>query len=265
VYCDAREAALLEEKFRRSLETLARRTPKAKKIAVAVETVSGEWTTAWAESLRPVRLTRSFVVCPGRSTEPDAMKGTVIRLEPGLVFGYGEHPTTRMAAKRVEAFCRLHPGCSVLDFGSGSGVLAIVAALSGGRRIVGLDVDPVAVRAARANAKKNGAICNFSAQPVTRIKERFDCVIANVDAKTLVLVRDDLARVSRPAALLLLTGFLSDDAASIQMSYASDFDITRRSSDDSWILLELRRRARNVTPNVTPNVTKVTHSKRRRR
>src|SRR4029077_18047415 len=121
--------------------------------------------------------------------------GVMVRLGPALAFGFGEHPTTRMAASEVERRCR-GGARRVLDFGTGSGVLAVVAAVSGAARVIGLDVAPAAVGAARADAARNGVSkkCRFAEGSPGRLGAPFDLVVANVDLSTLIGLAESLGK-----------------------------------------------------------------------
>ena len=201
------------------------------------------WRTEWTEQLEPIRISaRTWLVPTGSRPVAEAARKAVW-LEPAFAFGFGEHPTTRMAAREVERRSRTGAP-SVLDFGSGSGVLALVAVRAGATRATGVDVDPVAVHAARRNALRNGAAsrCRFTDAPLGRLRSRFDLVVANVDRATLVAQAASLSARLRPGGVLLLTGFLTEDVRSVLGAYrALGFGVTKRARDGDWILLSLRR------------------------
>jgi ribosomal protein L11 methyltransferase len=200
------------------------------------------WRTEWTRDLKAVRISPTLWLVPTTAEEPRE-PGTVVRLEPALAFGFGEHPTTRMAAAEVERRCR-DGARRVLDFGTGSGVLAVVAAVSGAARVTGLDVDPAAVAAAGANAARNGVSkqCRFGGGGLGSLRTPFDLVVANVDLSTLDRLAESLARRVAPGGVLLLTGFLEEDARALSRAYrALGFRASGRREEAGWVLLAFRR------------------------
>jgi ribosomal protein L11 methyltransferase len=182
--------------------------------------VSG-WQTAWMEYLEPVAISRELMLVPLREgARPDAGRTDVVWLEPALAFGFGEHATTRMAAKVVERLVRAGAG-RVLDVGTGSGVLALVALHAGAEHAVGVDVDAEAVRAAKQNARLNGMVkrAGFSRTPVARVTGAFDVVVANVDRRTLLDLAAPIARRVSAGGSLVVTGILDDDREDVEAGY----------------------------------------------
>ena len=203
------------------------------------------WRTAWTLSLEPVRISADTWLVPTHAAAPDGAKDSVIWLEPSLSFGFGEHPTTRMAARVVERLCR-DQARRVLDFGTGSGVLSLVAAHAGATRVTGLDVDPAAVAAARGNAARNGLErrCRFSRAPLGKIRAIFDVVVANVDRATLTERAGALATRVGADGHLVLTGFLEEDVHEIVRMYRErGFRVTKRVDEAGFTLLSLSRTA----------------------
>jgi ribosomal protein L11 methyltransferase len=176
-------------------------------IGPARDTARG-WQTAFTEYLEPVRVSPTLLLLPGHAAPPAARAERVIRLAPAFAFGFGDHATTRLAARAVERCCRR--GGHVLDVGTGTGVLALVAASAGADRVTGIDVEAPAVAAARRNARNNGLsrICRFSRTPLERLAERFDLVVANVDFRTHAELSPAMPRVMAPGGVLLVAGML---------------------------------------------------------
>lgn len=214
------------------------------RVARAPRALDG-WRTGWMRDLTAVRVSPTLWLVPTTAEEPQE-PGLKVRLEPSMSFGFGEHPTTRMAAFEVERRC---PGGRVLDFGTGSGVLAIVAALTGAVQATGLDIHPAAVDAARANAERNGVDekCRFAAGTLARLRTPFDLVVANVDLATLMRLAEPLGRRVVPGGLLLLTGFLVEDARDLSRRYRElGFRACDRREDAGWVLLAMRKKSRNA-------------------
>jgi ribosomal protein L11 methyltransferase len=216
---------------RRALERLAAlATKELTRAGVGVKASVGpakaglaSWETDWMRHLEPVRVSPSLTLVPTTGGEPEPGPGRVVRLEPAMAFGFGEHATTRMAAREIERLASSGKARAVLDVGTGSGVLAVVAAVCGSVRVVGVDLDEVAVKAARKNAALNGvgSRCRFSTSPVSRARGEFDVVVANVDLRTLLDLAAVLVRRVAPGGTLLLTGILAEHARELSAAYVA--------------------------------------------
>ena len=205
---------------------------------------ASDWDTAWTKHLQPQVLTPRWVIQPIWDATPPPFGSGRILIRPTLAFGDGAHVTTRLAAEAVERFCLALPGSSVLDVGTGTGVLAMLAALSGARTVVGLDVDAVALAAARENAKLNEleGVITF-ADASSGVNAGFDLVVANLEPRALL---EDAARTAaraRDARELIVTGFLAEQAADVALGFAAhSFAELGRVEVDGWCLLVLGRR-----------------------
>jgi len=192
---------------------------------------------AWLDYLKPEQLTIRLMMQPLGS--PDPGPGVqALRYHPELAFGTGSHPTTRLAARAVEELVLAKPGHSLLDVGTGNGVLAMVAVVSGAREAVGLDVDETAVRAAIANATLNGLgeRTRFLAVPLAELSERFPLVVANIDAPTLEALASELARCT--GETLLVTGLLTEQCADIEAAFRGvGLELRERRELEDWCLL----------------------------
>ncbi|MEO8905252.1 MAG: 50S ribosomal protein L11 methyltransferase [Polyangiaceae bacterium] len=239
VYAASREDA--EGIAERARERLSELLPGPSGIALRVEVDEhSDWDSAWTQHLRQIALTPSIVIQPFTDETP-APAGTLqILFDPKLSFGDGAHATTRLASVALERACRNQPGLSVLDFGSGTGVLAFVALLSGAREAYGVDVDPVSVAAAQRNATLNRLEARASfALPGELGEPRWEIVVANLEAPTLLAVANELLRVSRGAQRLILTGFLADRAAEMSAAFAPAFRVQQSAQEEDWAVLEL--------------------------
>ncbi|HWZ93153.1 MAG TPA: 50S ribosomal protein L11 methyltransferase, partial [Polyangiaceae bacterium] len=159
-----------------------------------------------------------------------------------LAFGDGAHATTRLASAALERACELHPGARVLDFGSGTGVLAFVALLRGAASVCGVDIDPVSVAAARHNAGLNGLAERARFSLPGELEGAFDLVVANLEAPTLLSVAPELVRRASGCKLLIVTGFLGDREAEVARALAPEFRVERAVREEDWALLELAPR-----------------------
>lgn len=212
--------------------------------AVSVRELDPSWQREWMRYLEPVAITDRFVLQPTSSAEKVPRGKRRLWFEPDQAFGVGSHPTTRLAARATEELCRARHPARALDVGTGTGVLAMVAASSGAKRVLGIDVDPTSVRAARKNARLNHLTerCSFSTRPLAKVRSRFDLVLANIEAWVLLELAEDLARVTAPAGRLVLSGFLSERGAEV-LGRCSEHALRElaRAEEDGWLLLVLGR------------------------
>ena len=167
-----------------------------------------------------IRVGRSLVVCPSW-TEYAARQGeVVVRLDPGMAFGTGHHPTTRLCLTEIER--RVQPGAKVLDLGTGSGILAIAAAGLGASSVLGLDRDTTACTVARRNVRANGLARRVRIMrgsiPQPGVSG-FDLVLANISAKVLTALAAPLAQTLAPDGLLIASGVLEEQGASVAEAF----------------------------------------------
>ncbi|HEY4106920.1 MAG TPA: 50S ribosomal protein L11 methyltransferase [Polyangiaceae bacterium] len=242
VYAAAREEAeRIAERTRGSLrEALAGVAGISLKVEVDE---NSDWDTAWTKHLRQVELTPKIVIQPVWDETAAPAGKTRILYQPELAFGDGAHITTHLAAQALERACTEIADARVLDFGSGSGVLAFVALVSGAKAAWGVDIDPVSVAAATRNAELNGSSdrAHF-VLPHELSATDFDIVVANVEAPALLTVASEIARLAARAKRLILTGFLEVRAPEIAAAFADTFSVVQRENADDWALLEASAR-----------------------
>jgi len=162
-----------------------------------------------------------------------------IQLDPGLAFGTGSHATTRLCLRWLEAHVR--PDSSVLDYGCGSGILAIAALKLGAHAAFGVDVDPAAVAAARENAARNAVAARFVGSDVA-LERPADLVVANILANPLIVLAPVLAAHCRPGGRIALAGILAPQTDAVAGAYAQCFEMAHFAADDGWVCLEGVRR-----------------------
>jgi ribosomal protein L11 methyltransferase len=206
------------------------------------EVVGDAWLDAWKEHFRPFALTPRIVVRP--PWEPYAAKPgeTVLELEPGRAFGTGLHATTSLVARELDARSEELAGRDLLDVGTGSGILAVVALALGAGTVRGIDVDEDAVAVARENAARNGmsARARFDATPVDAVMGTFPVVLANIEARVLVPLAPAIAARVAPGGLLVLSGILVGQEDDVAAAYPG-FRREATRAEGEWIALALRR------------------------
>lgn len=199
-----------------------------------------DWVRLTQSQFDPIPVTPGLWIVPTWHTppEPDALN---VRLDPGQAFGTGSHPTTRLCL----TWLMEHPPRSlrVLDYGCGSGILAIVAHRLGAADTVGVDLDPVAVETARQNAALNKATLSFllpEAMPTPSAS--FDRVVANILAAPLMLLAPLLTRHMKPGGQIVLSGILERQAEEVMEAYAPEVLLQVAGHSDGWVCLSGRRR-----------------------
>ena len=198
-----------------------------------------DWVRETQAQFAPLRITGALWIVPTWSEppQPDAVN---IRLDPGLAFGTGGHPTTRLCLRYLAQ--RVARADSVLDYGCGSGILAIAAAKLGAARVVGVDIDPRAIRASVDNARENRVVARFVHADVP-MTERFTIVVANILANPLRLLAPALAARATPRGRIALSGVLAAQAGDVAAAYAPWFDMRVLAEEDGWTLVAGERRA----------------------
>ncbi len=202
--------------------------------------VDREWTRAWMDHFRPMRFGERLWICPTDHPAP-AADGLIIRLDPGLAFGSGTHPTTRLCLEWLDANPPTHQ--RVIDYGCGSGILALAAALMGARSVLGVDHDGQAVQATRANAELNGVDRTIVAcRNEEEGKPRGDCVLANILAGPLRELAPHLAGMVEPGGRIVLSGILEEQSAEVVESYTPWFDLSPPMVLEGWVRLDGMRK-----------------------
>ncbi|MBO3276925.1 50S ribosomal protein L11 methyltransferase [Pseudomonas schmalbachii] len=200
-----------------------------------------DWERSWMDNFQPMRFGRRLWIVPSwhAAPEPEAVN---LLLDPGLAFGTGTHPTTALCLEWLDG--QELAGCNVLDFGCGSGILAIAALLLGARQAVGTDIDPQALEASRDNASRNGIEpARFPVYlPEDLPREPADVVVANILAGPLVSLAPQLAALVKQGGRLALSGILAEQAEEVRAAYADSFELDPTAEKDGWIRISGRRR-----------------------
>lgn len=198
------------------------------------EIAEQDWVRLTQSQFDPIRISDRLWIVPSWHQAPDP---TAINLEldPGLAFGTGSHPTTRLCLEWLEA--RVTPACTVLDYGCGSGILGIAALKLGAGSVVGVDIDPAALTAARDNAERNDVALQL-AHSSEAIEECFDCVVANILTNPLMLLASLLAARLKSGGKIALSGVLETQASAVIDAYAPYLTLRVGATHEGWARLE---------------------------
>ena len=204
---------------------------------VAIRRIADEdWLESWKSQFTPIRIGAFFV----RPSWSDARgEGIELVLDPGMAFGTGLHPTTRQCLEAVGSLELA--GRSVLDVGTGSGILAVAAAKRGAARVVGVDTDPLAVRAAAENAQRNAVRLEVGEGSAADVAGTFDVVLANLVADILVAIAPDLRARVAAGGTLVCAGIVQDKAERVAAALSeAGLRVVERDQREDWIRLTLR-------------------------
>ncbi len=207
-------------------------------IVGTAEVAEQDWVRLTQSQFAPVEITPTFWIVPTWH-EPPAVARQVIRLDPGLAFGTGTHPTTRMCLRWIATRGEGGAGARVLDYGCGSGILAIGAAKFGAGEIDAVDIDPAAVQSTELNAEANGVRLNAGLPELAR--GEYDTVLANILATPLKVLAPLLCAHVRPGGALVLAGILARQADELKAAYAPYLSLEVSDTEDGWILMTARR------------------------
>lgn len=213
----------------------------------ASELAEENWVQMTQAQFAPIRISPRLWIVPSWHAAPDPAAINIV-LDPGMAFGTGSHPTTRLCLQWLES--TLTPGSSLLDYGCGSGILAIAGAKLGAAPVCGIDIDPQAISAAQENARNNAgsgeaAISFYTAdQPLAGTAATFDYVVANILANPLKALAPALAARVSPGGALALAGILVEQAEEMIAIYAPWISLAVAGSDDGWVCLAGRKDSR---------------------
>lgn len=199
-----------------------------------------DWENEWKNYFHPFRASKQFTIVPSWETyQKEDDSELCIELDPGMAFGTGDHPTTSMCLKAIETYVK--PNDSVIDVGTGSGILSIAAHLLGVKRIKALDVDEMAVKVAKENFMKNNCDKAIEAVPgnlLTEETEKFDVVVANILAHIIEEMIEDAYNVLNKDGYFITSGIIEEKHESIvNHMKRSGFEIVSINHDNSWVCI----------------------------
>ncbi len=194
------------------------------------------WERAWMADFHPMPFGRRLWVCPA-GQRPAAGNAIALELDPGLAFGTGTHPTTALCLEWLDGTDLEDQ--TVLDFGCGSGILAIAALLLGARQAVATDHDPQALQATRDNARKNRVESRLAVKTPEQLSAiQADILLANILAGTLIQLEPRLAAQLKPGGRLLLSGILVEQADAVSQAFSRHFRMRPPTTREGWVALE---------------------------
>jgi ribosomal protein L11 methyltransferase len=198
------------------------------------EIAEQDWVRLTQSQFDPIRISDRLWIVPSWHAAPDP-QAVNLELDPGLAFGTGSHPTTRLCLEWLET--NVLPGGTLLDYGCGSGILGIAALKLGAGDVLGIDIDPAALTAAADNATRNGVSLRLahSSAPLT---ETFDRVVANILTNPLMLLAPLLTSRVKPGGRLALSGVLETQAGQVIAAYAPHLPLVIGATHEGWVRLE---------------------------
>lgn len=199
-----------------------------------------DWETSWKQYFKPVHITDRIVVKPQWEEYLPQEDELIIHIDPGMAFGTGTHETTSMCIKAIEK--NLEPGYSILDIGTGSGILSIAAVLLGAKEATGVDLDPVAVEVANENIEINGLsdkINILHGDLLTLIEGQFDIVVANIIADAILILLDsDVKSFVKDKGLFICSGIIQEkEDLVVEKLKGKGFEIKEINRDGEWVCI----------------------------
>ncbi|MEP6939328.1 MAG: 50S ribosomal protein L11 methyltransferase [Rudaea sp.] len=206
------------------------------------EVADQDWTRVWMDQFKPMRFGRRLWIYPSTVAPPSDAEAVVVHLDPGLAFGTGTHPTTALCLEWLDAIDLR--GKTLIDFGCGSGVLAIAALKLGASRAIGVDNDTQAIDSSRSNAERNGVADRLDlCLPLEFATTPADVLVANILAGPLGDLATQFAVCMRPGALLALSGILRGQEKELVARYAQWFDDLVVARREDWVRITGTRRS----------------------
>jgi ribosomal protein L11 methyltransferase len=199
-----------------------------------------DWERVWLVDWKSMRFGRRLWVCPTSAELPDDPNAVVVRLDPGLAFGTGTHPTTALCLQILDSLPIMDR--NVIDYGCGSGILGIAALKLGAAHVQAVDLDPQALLATRDNAMRNGVSSSIDVQGVDGSLRPAYCVVANILAGPLIELAPTLTEACEPGGYLLLSGLLKTQAYTVKAAYGAAFDMVQVVERDDWCCIYARKR-----------------------
>jgi len=213
---------------------------------VAFERVKDDWTDAWLEFYKPLKIGERIVIRPFWEDYESCDGEIVFTIDPGHVFGTGQHQSTELCIKLLDKY--INQGMTALDIGCGSGILGIIALLLGASHITAVDIDPSAAKMVQINAEHNGiskscytALCGNILDDTSLIQGDFDLVLANIVADVIIPLSPIVAGLIKPNGLFITSGIIDDRQDEVIAALqAQNFEIVEILTKDNWVAIVAR-------------------------
>ncbi|MBV5339935.1 MAG: 50S ribosomal protein L11 methyltransferase [Deltaproteobacteria bacterium] len=229
------------------MSELSRRHSDASFGSPVLSAVSAEdWSSSWKVHFKPLRVGKRLLIVPTWETAAELPGDLVIRIDPGMAFGTGGHETTRLCLEMLEAVMDTEPLLTVpslLDLGTGSGILAMAASMLGAGRILALDIDPDAILVARENLAMNQLSdqVECGTTPLEGLTEKFDIILANILAEELVRLAPHLTERLQPGGILILSGILAEKEPLVRQGFVPQpLKYIQTASAGEWVAMLYR-------------------------
>ncbi len=233
-----------KEKFDQFIQKLKEIFPEIPEPVVRITWIENQdWANKWRQFFKPDQITPNLFIFPAWDSVPEDIKTRVIRIDPGPAFGTGQHATTRLCLQAMENIPSISSK-SMLDIGTGSGILSVYGALLKVKRILGIDIDPEALNWARRNIELNGLTgkIELSEKPVQELGETFHLIVANLTRDTILELLSHINRLLEKRGYLILSGILTDQEEDIDAGLiAQDLKKEIVSVQGEWICIQARK------------------------
>jgi ribosomal protein L11 methyltransferase len=242
---DGKEKRILQDlhRYLKSLKRIAPEIPLTKIKTASIP--EQDWGENWKRFFKPIQVTSKFVIKPPWSKIRLKRDQIPIEITPGMAFGTGTHATTILCIRALEERMRKR-NLSILDVGTGSGILSIIAARLGAKEVVGIDIDPLAMENARENVEKNGVsnIVNLRKGSIGTVHKKFNVVVANIDFKRLKRMRKPLSNHLENEGVLILSGILEKQKEKIRLHYLETGVLRwiKMTREGEWISLIFKKK-----------------------
>jgi len=252
-YCpEGEEAQVCLQQLTHYYRDLQQIYPNLPELKVAQKSLPGEdWSETWKSFFKPLIIGKNIVIKPTWESYEPKPGQVLIEIDPGRAFGTGKHPSTALCLEILELMLsessrkKMDSVTSVLDVGTGSGILGIVAARLGAGRVLGLDLDHQALEVAEENLRRNGVerIMSVGSIPLHLLDETYDLVIANLTAPVITQMAASLCRCVSPEGWLVLSGILNEQMEEVVKFFqAHYFSVIESRSREEWVAILLRSR-----------------------